>query len=309
MEITLDAFGTLLLRVGIVVIMLSMGLQITGPEIMAAVRQRRLMAKVLLANLLLLPLVALAISRLVNMPEEIAAGFLIASVAPGATLTPKLAEIARANLSLAVGVTFVLAIVSIVATPFMASLLLPDSPTIQLDPRSVISILILFQLIPLLAGLAIHHWRPDLARRLRRPSILLANLLFFLVVAFNVIRDFPNLVALPPLSLAAMVLMTFASLFVGWYSGGQDEATRMSLALGTGVEFTGMALLIVTTNFPGTAAGTAVIAFALVLIAINTALAFLWSRRATPAIDVAPVKPSLATGRKANLGLQQDSGS
>ena len=280
---TLDTIGTLLLYTTIVVVMLSMGLQTTTREILAAVRRRRLMATVLLANLILLPLVAVALARLVAMPEAIAAGFIIASVAPGASLSPKLSEIARANLSLAVSLMFVMALLSVVATPLMAGWLLPDSPTLQFNPAQVTGILIRFQLIPLLIGLAVHHWRPALAGRLRPPSIRLSNILFFLVVAFYIIRDFTALRALPLPSVAAMVLMTLISLFVGWHSGGSDNATRQSLAMGTSVEFSGLALLIVTLNFPGTSAGIAVVAFGLIMIVINTGLASFWGqRRAVP---------------------------
>lgn len=279
MEITLDTFGTLLLRAGIVVIMFSMGLQITGLQVVAAVRQRRLMAKVLLANVVLLPLLALVVAKLTNMPDEIAAGFLIVSVAPGATLTPKLAEIARADLSIAVSMTFVLALLSIVTTPVMAGLLLPDSLGIRFDPANVIRILITFQLVPLLSGLAVHHWRPGAARRLRQPSIQLSNLLFFAVVAFYVIRDADSFGALPLASVAAMALMTFFSMIAGWQMGGPDKATRQTLALGTSVEFTGLALLIVAVSFPGTLAGIAVVAFGLIMILINTAIALIWNLR------------------------------
>jgi BASS family bile acid:Na+ symporter len=279
MVISFDMLGTLLLRAGIVVIMLSMGLQITGEQLLVAIRQRRLMARVLLANLILLPLVALAIAKLTGMPDEIAAGFLIASVAPGATLTPKLAEIAHANLSIAVSVTFVMAILSIGTTPVLAGLFLPESMSVRFDPASVILILITFQLIPLIVGLAVHHWRPALARRLRRPSIQLSNVLFFAVVAFYVIHDFAAFKALPLSSVAAMVLMTCFSLVAGWHLGGPDKSTRQTLALGTSVEFTGLALLIATLSFPGTLAGVAVVAFGLIMVVINTATALIWKLR------------------------------
>lgn len=279
MENYIDALGTVLLRSGIIVIMCSMGLQITSREILASVHRPWLMTKALAANMVLLPLVALGVSRLVAMPEGIAVGFLIASIAPGASLSPKLSEIARADISFAVGLTFVMAVLSVLTTPLMAGWLLPDSPAIQFDARSVIGTMITFQLIPLLVGLAIHHWRPALAGRLRQPSIWLSNVLFFAVVAFYVIRDFNALQTLPPLSVAAMILMTLVSLFAGWQLGGPDHATRQSLALGTSVEFTGLALLIVSLIFPGPSARIAVVAFALIMVLTNTALAFVWNQR------------------------------
>lgn len=278
MTISIDTFGTLLLRTGIVVIMISMGLQITGGQIWNTLRQRRLMSRALLANLLFLPLAALILTRLVAMPDEIATGFLIASVAPGASLSPKLSEIARADVSFAVSLMFVLAVLSVVATPLLAGLLLPSSAAIQFDPLKVVGVLIRFQLIPLLVGLAIHHQWPALADRLRRPSILLANVLFVAVVAFYVLRDFNALRAVPAASLLAMVLMTIISLVSGWHMGGPDETTRQSLALATSVEFTGLALLITSLSFPGTAANISVVAFGLIMTTVNTGMALFWNK-------------------------------
>lgn len=288
MPLDLNTFGTFLLQIGIAVIMFSMGVQITGRDIRAAVRRRRLLVVVLLANLLVLPLVAVGVSRLVGMPEFVAAGFIVASVAPGASTSPKLTEIARADLSLAVSLMFVMALLSVVTTPFLVGLLLPNSPNIQFDPTPIFSTLVRFQLLPLLVGLAVHHWRPEIAVRLRGPSIRLANWLFFAVVAFYFIRDFDAVLALPLPSLAGMVLMTFISLLIGSVIGGRDQATRRAVALSTSVEFAGLALLIVTLSFPGTAAVVAVVGFGLLMILINTAVAFFWKSRAARMGQLAP---------------------
>jgi BASS family bile acid:Na+ symporter len=279
MAISLDTIGTLLLQTCIVVIMFAIGLQVTSRELAAALRRRRLLAAALLANIVVLPLLAAALARLVAMPAEVAAGFIIVSVAPGAALGPKLSEIARADLPFSIGLLFILAVLSIVTTPLTAGLLLSDSPNLQFDPASVLVLLARNQLIPLLAGLAVHRWLPGTAARLRRPAILLGNVLYFAIVVFYFIRDFTAFRQLPLASVAAMVAMTLLSLAVGWLLGGPDRATRQALALGTSVEFTGLALLIVTLSFPDTLAGVAVVAFGLIMIVINTGAALFWNQR------------------------------
>lgn len=294
MNIDLNTIGTVLLQVGVIVVMFSMGLQTTGGQIWAALRRRRLMTAAVVANLIVLPLAAVALSRFVAMPPEIAAGFIIAAVAPGASLSPKLTEIANADKSFAIGLLFALAVLSVVATPLLAGWLLPDSPNLQFEPLRVIKILVLFQLIPLLVGLAVHHWRPGLAGRLRRPSILLSNVLFAAIVAFYLIRDFGAIRALPPASVAAMALMTLISLAAGWWLGGPDKATRQALALGTSVEFSSLALLITTLSFPGTQASIAVVAFGLIMVLVNTTAALVWGWRDRRAAEAPALRPQSA---------------
>jgi BASS family bile acid:Na+ symporter len=276
-----DRIEPLLLTAAIVIVMFSVGLQVTGAQILAAIRQHRLMAKALLANMVLLPLLALALSKLVAMPKEIAIGFLIASAAPGTSLSPKLSEIAHANISFALGLLFVMAALSTVTTPLTASLFLASSAAIHFSPWRVVGLLILLQLFPLIVGLAVHRWQPAAAQRIRRPSVLLANVMFFAVVAFYVIRDFNALRTMPLSSVAAMIFMTIASLAAGWLLGGPDKATRQSLAMATSVEFTGLALLIVAGNFPEMGANIAVVAYGLIMIVANTALALYWNRQRT----------------------------
>jgi BASS family bile acid:Na+ symporter len=258
--------------------MFSAGLQVTGSQILAAIRQRRLLAKALFANFVLLPFIALLLSRLVQMPPGIAIGFLLAAVTPGAPFSTKLAGIGNADLPFAVGFMFILAVLATVTAPLAANLLLPAEAIAQFNSLQVIRTLVQYQLIPLLLGLAVHHRWVSAADRLRRPSIVLANIYTAAVISLLVIRDFPTLITIPWPSLAAMVILTIASLIVGWTFGGPNPDTRRALALGTSIEFSGGALLVINNNFPNTAAAISVVAFALIMVVTNTAVALYWSR-------------------------------
>jgi BASS family bile acid:Na+ symporter len=278
MEDLLNRLIPLLVQQGVIVIMFSAGLQVTGSQILAAIRQRRLLAKALLANFVVLPIIALLLSRLVNMPTGIAIGFLLAAVTPGAPFSTKLAGIGNADIPFAVGIMFVLAVMATFTTPLVASLLLPAEATVQFDSLQVVLTLVKFQLIPLLVGLAVHHWWNSVARRLERPSIVLANIYTAAVVSLLIIRDYRTLISIPWPSLAAMVLLTIASLLIGWYFGGPDPKTRRALALGTSIEFSGGALLVINNNFSDTTAAIGVVAFILVVLVVNITVALYWNR-------------------------------
>jgi BASS family bile acid:Na+ symporter len=278
MEDLLNRLIPSLVQQGVIVIMFSAGLQVTGSQILAAIRQRRLLAKALLANFVVLPLIALLLSRLVNMPTGIAIGFLLAAVTPGAPFSTKLAGISNADIPFAVGIMFVLAVMATVTTPLAANLLLPAEATAQFNSLQVIRTLVQYQLIPLLLGLAVHRWWISAARRLERPSIVLANIYTAVIVALLIIRDFPTLIAIPWPSIMAMVLLTSASLVVGWYFGGPDPKTRRALAFGTSIEFSGGALLVINNNFSDTTAAIGVVAFVLVVLVVNISVALYWNR-------------------------------
>ena len=87
-----------LIQFSIVVTMVSVGMQVTGAQIIGTVSNSGLMARALLANLIILPLVAVLLVWMFSVPQGLAIGFLLVAASPGAPLIPKLAEVARAHL-------------------------------------------------------------------------------------------------------------------------------------------------------------------------------------------------------------------
>ena len=151
MEDTISTAVGRSIQLTIVVMMCSMGLQVTGMEILAAVSRRSLLARALLANIILVPLIAYLLIRLFNLPAVVAAGILIVAAAPGAPLIPKYAEIARGNLPFSAGLMFVLAVLAIVTAPLTINIFLSASENVEFDVLTVIKTLLLFQLVPLLS--------------------------------------------------------------------------------------------------------------------------------------------------------------
>lgn len=270
---------TLFVQLSIVITMVSVGLQVTGAQILSAISRRRLLARALFTNLVVVPLVAFLLMRLFAVPQWLAIGVLLVAAAPGAPLIPKLAEVAKADLPFSVGLMFILAVLTIFTTPITAGIILPLDGSIKFDVLAVIKSLVVLQLLPLLAGLMVQRWLPALKRLLTRPSILLANVVIAGTILLIIIRDYQTLIELPWTAVAAMLLLITSMLFAGWLLGGPQTDTRKALALGTSAQSNGLALLITSSSFPGTGADIAVIAFALLNIVINFAVAIYLGRR------------------------------
>ena len=77
---------------------LSVGLGLTVAQILAPLRNVRLVALALLANFVLAPVAAIGVARLLGLDEPLAIGLLLVSVAGGAPFLLKLAELAKANI-------------------------------------------------------------------------------------------------------------------------------------------------------------------------------------------------------------------
>jgi BASS family bile acid:Na+ symporter len=276
---------SLLTVAGLVAMMLSMGLKVPVDEVLAASRKPRQVALGVLANFILVPAVTAGVLRWVDPDPMVSVGFLILAVCPGAPVGPPFAAIAKGDVPYAIGQMVILAGLSAVLSPLLLELLLtrvvPDSD-LHIDYLAIGRSLLLTQMLPLAAGLGIRSRAPGLTRRVAKPIALLANVLLLGAVALVLASQFQTLALIRLRGWSGMLLLLAASLAIGWLCGGPGRATRKSLAVTTGARNAAVALVIVSGNFAGTPAVTAVVAYALVSIFATLGCALLTGAASPP---------------------------
>jgi bile acid:Na+ symporter, BASS family len=253
----------------LVTMMLSMGLRVTGGELLASARPARRLVLGLVANFVLLPAVTVGLLYVFHAGPMIAVGFLILASCPGAPVGPPITAIARGDVPWSLGMMLILAALSTLLTPALLSVLLPwvaPATDLRVDYGGIIRILLITQLLPLALGLGFRRVRPRWAGRLERPVGLLANVLLLALVGAIVVTQFGMLAAIRPRGWFGMGLLLAAGLGLGWACGGPRNASRRALAVTTATRNVALGLVIVGSNFAGTPAVTAVVAFGLVSI-------------------------------------------
>ena len=118
---TLEAFVTTIANLtGLMFVvgsMLAMGLSLTLAQILQPLKNVRLVLVALLANFVLVPLVAFVIIKVVPLDQDLQIGLIVLATCAGAPFLPKLAQGAKGNIALAVGLMFLLMIVTIFYMP------------------------------------------------------------------------------------------------------------------------------------------------------------------------------------------------
>jgi BASS family bile acid:Na+ symporter len=234
-----------------------------------------------IVNYVVVPAGTLALLLLFQAPSMVSGGFLILAVCPGAPFGPPCTKIAKGNVPASVGLMIFLAASSAVVAPLLLQLLLPllaGSQSLHIDALKLVGILLATQLVPLCAGLVLRHWRPALAVRLQRPANQLSALLNLTVVVFILTTQFGLLAAIPVRAYVGMSILFIGSVTAGWLVGFPARDDRKAMALTTSLRNVGVALVIVTASFPGTAAVTATLAYGLVEIFGSVLLAVLWGQ-------------------------------
>jgi bile acid:Na+ symporter, BASS family len=279
---TTDEVIKILVTVTLVEMMAAVGLSVTFADLLGAARNWRLAGRAALANYVCVPAAAVGLLLLVNPHPLVAAGFLILAVCPGAPYGPPLTAVARGNVPAAVGLMVVLAGSSALVAPLLLYALLPlvsADETLRIDGAGMVATLLVTQLVPLSAGMAVRQWRPKLAERLQRPANLLSKVLNLVTIGLILVVHFQLLAEIRPIGFVGMLALLVASWSAGWLFGGPGGDNRKAMTLTTSLRNAGVGLVIATGAFAGTAAVTATLAYGLFAVVGSLLLALWWGRR------------------------------
>jgi bile acid:Na+ symporter, BASS family len=226
----------------VVVSMLAVGSSLTVGQIVAPLRNGKLVFFALLANFVLMPAAAVAIAKLLRLDEPLGIALLLLGVAAGAPFLPKLAGIAKGNLAFAVGLMVLLMVLTVAYMPLVLPLLLQG---VSVDPMKIARSLLLLMLLPLGVGLALNAWFGSIAERIRVLLNQISTLSLVLLIGLLLVTNIQNVVALfGTRGIFASILFLLIGVGVGWLLGGPGAGTKGVLALGTAQRNIAAALVV-----------------------------------------------------------------
>jgi predicted Na+-dependent transporter len=233
----------------VVTSMLAMGLSLTVAQIMAPLRNTRLVLLALLANFVLVPLMAYLITALFPLSDGLKIGLILISTAAGAPFLPRLAQIAKGNLAFSVGLMVLLMVFTIVYMPVILPRLLQG---VSVDPWSIARPLILLMLIPLAIGLFIKARYAGIAGALSPYMARASTIALILLIAAGLLAHVKAALAVfGSGGIIALLLFLGLAFVFGYLLGGRDGSIRSVLGLGTAQRNLSAALVIATANFVG----------------------------------------------------------
>jgi BASS family bile acid:Na+ symporter len=288
MPITLQSATVLLF---LITVMFLAGLEVTAQEVLATMRDGGLVVRCLLANILLMPILAVALTSLFHLPDHIAIGVLLMASAPGVLVLPNIVRAAKGNVAFAVGLMLDLQVTSLVSTPVTLKLLLPAESAIKVPVLHTIATLLLFVLLPLAMGMTVKRLPNTLGHILQKPIRALSIIGFVGMVLLVMLPHLDVLVGEGGGVLSTILILTVAAWVIGWVLGGPDTGIRKVMVLGTSLRNVGLSVLIAAQSFPGTAVGATVTAYFLIQCIANMLLAKYLSRVIVPTEAGASTKP------------------
>jgi len=243
----LTAVARLLVLIFLVSSMSGIGLGLTLSQIIAPLRNVKLIVFAVIVNFIIVPLLAVTTARLLQLDEPFALGLLLLGLAAGAPFLPKVVGISDGDVASAVGLMVLLMVGTTVFLPVALPLLIKG---VQVNPWKIARFLTLLMLFPLIAGLIVRARAASVAARARpifeglSTGVLLLVLVLIVTVHFQgVLRVFGTG------AIFAALLFAIFSAVSGWLMGGADLAQRTVLGLGTGLRNIPAALVVSVQNF------------------------------------------------------------
>jgi len=258
--------------------MVAMGLNLTVGQIIAPLRNARLVVLSLLVNFVLMPLGALALAGLLRLDQPLGVGLLLLGSAAGAPFLPKLAQIAKGNLAFGVGLMVLLMVVTVGYLPLVLPSLLPG---VSVNPAKIARSLFLLMLLPLAGALAVKAYFADVAARTKPLFDRLSNLGLIVLMLLITTGNVNNVLAVFGTGGILAGLLFIAIGFVaGWLLGGPDLSTRRVLALGTAQRNIAAALVVGSQSFSDPKVVVMVVVVAIVSLLILMPLSRVLGKRA-----------------------------
>ena len=203
----------------------------------------------LLANFVLVPLLAYLITLIIPLSNGLEAGLVLVSTAAGAPFLPKLAQAARGNLAFSVGLMVLLMIVTIVYMPIMLPLLLQG---VTVNPWDIARSLIILMLIPLAAGLFLRVRYEEIAAKLQPPMAQTSTFAIALLLVSGLLANLRSILeVIGAGGIIAALLFLAVAFVIGYFAGGKDTRIRSVLGLGTAQRNLAAALVVAAANFAG----------------------------------------------------------
>jgi BASS family bile acid:Na+ symporter len=253
--------------------MLSLGLQTTAGDLRSLLGSKGFLVRSLVANFVAVPIVGIVLARTLPLKPEAATALLLLACTPGGISALQFTTKIKGASLFAGSSAFLLAFVAVFLSPALLALFLPGDISVVIPYGRALLFVVVFLLLPLVAGTLVRSRWERLAQKLSKPCAIMSAVLFIVVVLLIMGLRKEAMNAVGKEALLCMLLFIIISMAVGWFMGGPAKETRRVLATVTGMRHVALCLLIALNTFPDPAVQTSLVAFSALMVPPSTLLA------------------------------------
>jgi len=236
----------IVLQVSIGLVVFCLALRAERGDLSYLLRHPSLLVRSVLSMNLLMPLFAVAVAVLFKLRLEVEVALVLLALSPVPPVLPGKQGKAGGNVSYAIGLLMMSALLAIVLVPLSVALIGRAMGREDLVPMALVAKTVGLSVVgPLLLGVIVRNLAPAFAQKAAGPLSKLGTILVLVAFLPVLISQWPAIMAqVGDYTLLAIVLFTVAGLVVGHLLGGPEPENRTVLALATANRHPGVALAV-----------------------------------------------------------------
>ena len=266
------------------IIMFGMGTSLSWRDFAAVVRMPKGVIAGVLCHYIIMPMVALVITKIFSFPDEIAAGIILVGSCPNGLASNVMTYLARANLALSVTLTAISTFLAPFVTPMFMQLL--GGQYVPVDFWKMMQDIMMITIVPIGAGLIFNHFLHGKFKILDSimPLLSMGGITLIIVVITSSGRD--NLLIVGPLLILAVLMHNLSGYFLGyWTARGllrMSEFDSRTIAIEVGLQNAGLASGLANSMGKMATVGLAAAVFGPIMNITGSTLALWWRSRPIP---------------------------
>lgn len=255
----MDILVNVVLPLGLAFIMFSLGLGLTVGDFTRVLRYPRAFGLGVLAQVFLLPAMGFLIIHLFGISGAMAVGVMILCFCPGGVTSNIIAKFARADVALSVSLTAVISLTSMFTVPLFLALVIgyfqaSNAPDVNVTSLAISMFLI--TVLPIAIGVALRHFKPDMAEGAEPMVARVATGLFVLIVLAALASNWglfvENLPVLAPTLIVLNLSLLAIGLLVSRFAGLGWNMSK-TIAVETGIQNSTLGIAVAGLLLPGVA--------------------------------------------------------
>ena len=268
--------------IALALIMLGLGLGLTTQDFARVLKQPKDFFIGFVCQLIVLPIIAFLLIKILNTPLELALGVMIIAAAPGGVTSNVLTKFANGDVALSVSLTAIISLISILTVPFVvfksAELLNVSYIANNISMLGISLKMFLVVTLPVMIGMLIRKFATNFiinnTQNIQRISILLFALVFIAIwiEEWDKITSFITRAGLIALILN-VVMMTVGFYVAKVFASGMDQ--RKCISLECGLQNGTLAVFVSTQIFDNIVYMVPTAAYALIMFVTSIIFVFL----------------------------------
>jgi len=245
-----------LLALLLVVLMAGMGATLTLDSFRMIAKRPRGVLVGLASQFGWMPLIAFGLSKVLDLPAEVAVGLILVGCTPGGTTSNLFTYYAKADVALSVAMTATSTVVAVALMPLLLMAYASSYTSAELTiPLGKIAVTLALVLVPVALGMLLRARRGlPAARKLEVAGSVSGILVLVVLIAKGLLESHQVLFSAPWSTLLATLALGTLGMLLGWVAArvaGLPVAERRAVAFETGIQNSPLAIAIVLAAFEG----------------------------------------------------------